>query len=111
MKLTDKFVGETHAIRVDVRGECGSTIRALQTHRSFRECVGQSCAEFVHALLELRSESGLVAGGGGVAGGEAGVTGVYLPEQLFRDAARRGEMLRRLTSTPGTTGYDVRRVD
>ena len=96
VKLTDKFVGETHAIRVDVRGESGETVRALQTHESFRRCVGQSCAEFTLALLALRRAGG--------------PTGVFLPEQLFSDKSRRENMLKRLTSTPGTTGFRVRRV-
>mmetsp|Transcript_18662 Transcript_18662/g.27442 ORF Transcript_18662/g.27442 Transcript_18662/m.27442 type:complete len:150 (+) Transcript_18662:304-753(+) len=96
VKLTDKFVGETHAIRVDVRGESGAEAKALQTHRSFRECVGQSCAEFVLMLLKRHASDN-----------DTMSTGVYLPEQLFREDAKRKEMLARLTSTPGTTGYTI----
>ena len=128
VKFTDKFVGETHAIRADVLGESGRRVRALQSHESFRVCVGQSCAEFTLALLALRC---------GWNCGEAQdeleqPAGVYLPEQLFQDPERRRALLRyecpvketcdkrkrhtdtgelrRLTTTPGTTGYSLGHV-
>jgi saccharopine dehydrogenase-like NADP-dependent oxidoreductase len=128
VKFTDKFVGETHAIRADVLGESGRRVRALQSHASFRVCVGQSCAEFTLALIALRC---------GWRSGEAQdeleqPAGVYLPEQLFQDPARRRALLRyecpvketydkqerptdrhvlrRMTTTPGTTGYSVGHV-
>ena len=107
VKLTDSFVGETHAIRVDVCGDSGRRIRALQTHESFRVCVGQSCAEFTLALLAMQRTVDSLPGFQ-----HAGrLAGVYLPEQLFQDPGRRAGMLSRLTATPGTMTYSVCELD
>ncbi|GAB5367380.1 hypothetical protein AAMO2058_001225300 [Amorphochlora amoebiformis] len=51
VEFTDKFVGETHAMRIDVRNTQGKQLSAVQAHESFRRVVGQSCAEFTLALL------------------------------------------------------------
>lgn len=92
--LTDRFVGETHGMRVDVRGEGGEEVTAVQAHDSFRVCVGQSCAEFVCHLLH-RADS-------------KPVSGVFLPEQLLSEPEARQEVLQRMSSTPGTFGYRIR---
>lgn len=97
--------GETHAMRVDVvtetrdetTGQATETmVSIVQCHNSFRRCVGQSCAEFaLDAWFEhqgLRSMSGAK-------------TGVYLPEQRYRDDTDRERIVRKLTSTPGTFCY------
>ena len=48
VRVTDAFVGESHAMRVDVSSATSAaTVAAVQRHDSFRRCVGQSCAEFV----------------------------------------------------------------
>ena len=92
MTLTDRFTGETHAMRVDATAEDGSRVTAVQAHTSFRRCVGQSCAEFALDLLR-----------------EPPVPGVYLPEILYAEAPRREAVLGALTSTPGTTAFRVLR--
>mmetsp|Transcript_1301 Transcript_1301/g.3542 ORF Transcript_1301/g.3542 Transcript_1301/m.3542 type:complete len:500 (-) Transcript_1301:255-1754(-) len=80
-------VGETHAMRIDVTGECGTTVAVVQAHESFRRCVGQSCAEFAMDMLENPSP------------------GVQLTEErYFNDDARR-RIIQRLTSTPGTMAF------
>jgi hypothetical protein len=80
-------VGETHAMRVDVSGRRGPHISIVQAHDSFRQCVGQSCAEF--ALDCLRYPA----------------VGVELPEHRYRDPIARARIIGRLTSTPGTFCY------
>lgn len=91
--LTDRFVGETHGMRIDVRGDGGETVTAVQAHDSFRVCVGQSCAEFVcHLLQRADSEP---------------TCGVFLPEQLLADRDCRQQVLQRMSQTPGTFGYRI----
>ena len=99
--------GETHAMRVDVVTETvdqttgtitEEMVSIVQCHDSFRRCVGQSCAEFAldawfqHLSIE---ESGKASS----------KTGVYLPEQRYRDSCDRERIVQRLTSTPGTFCY------
>ena len=116
--VTDRFTGETHAMRVDVTSAVdASRTTAVQAHTSFRRCVGQSCAEFTLACLEARGLLGVAPGGGGVGDPAPGAAaqeqaeelrqtlsaaGVYLPEELFADPAARAPMLERLLGTPGT---------
>lgn len=99
--LTDQFwlkrqdpagVGETHAMRIDVTTTTTTTTSSVrsstvQAHDSFRQCVGQSCAEFALDCLAFP--------GGGVS----------LPEQRYRDASARQRIIGKLTSTPGTFCY------
>ena len=105
VKATDKWlqlsspdgVGETHAMRIDVTAEDSngdgdlfvSTI--VQGHESFRQCVGQSAAEFCIDLLQEQSKN------------RSG--GVSLVEQRYRDDDARKQMIEKLTSTPGTIDY------
>ena len=90
VRVTDAFVGESHAMRVDVSSATSAaTVAAVQRHDSFRRCVGQSCAEFVLDALDQATP------------------GVALPEERYADAASRERILARLSSTPGTTGYRV----
>ena len=106
--------GETHAMRIDVVTELttdetttmatgkGTTATStstktmmtsiVQCHDSFRRCVGQSCAEF--ALDALLFENEMEA-----------KTGVYLPEQRYRESKDRARIIDKLTSTPGTFCY------
>jgi len=116
VRLTDRFTGETHAMRVDVTAEDGSRVTAVQAHTSFRRCVGQSCAEFTLALLEAKGEHKVAVRGGGLSDPSAPEAtqqaealravlpraGVFLPEDLFGDAEARAPMLERLLATPGT---------
>jgi len=80
--LTDRFVGETHAMRIDATSVGGRRVSAVQAHRSFREVVGQSAAEFTLAMLGDRvqrvksSPRDAVAGDGGGGGGGGGVVGL-----------------------------------
>lgn len=90
VRVTDAFVGEDHAMRIDVTDVDGGAAVALQSHASFRRCVGQSVAEFALDLLA-----------------EPPAPGVYLPEELYADAARRETVLAALTATPGTTAFSV----
>jgi hypothetical protein len=103
VKVTDKWlqlsspdgVGETHAMRIDVTAEDKnkdvfvSTI--VQGHESFRQCVGQSCAEFCIDLLQEQSKE------------RSG--GVSLVEERYRDKDTRKQMIEKMTSTPGTIDY------
>ena len=103
VKATDKWlqlsspdgVGETHAMRIDVTAEDSnkdvfvSTI--VQGHESFRQCVGQSAAEFCIDLLQEQSNE------------RSG--GVSLVEQRYRDDDSRKQMIKKMTSTPGTIDY------
>jgi saccharopine dehydrogenase-like NADP-dependent oxidoreductase len=90
VKLTDAFLQETHGMRVDVMSENGASVSIVQAHESFRQCVGQSCAEFALDLMARPSR-------------EHG--GVQLPEQRYRDDTARRRIISRLTSTPGTLSY------
>jgi hypothetical protein len=90
VRVTDAFVGESHAMRVDVSSATSdAAVAAVQRHGSFRRCVGQSCAEFVLDALDQATP------------------GISLPEERYADAASRERILARLSSTPGTTGYRV----
>lgn len=103
VKATDKWlqlsspdgVGETHAMRIDVTAEDRnndvfvSTI--VQGHESFRQCVGQSAAEFCIDLLQEQSKE------------RSG--GVSLVEQRYRNADSRKQMIEKMTTTPGTIDY------
>ncbi len=102
VKVTDKWlqlsspdgVGETHAMRIDVTAEDKnkdvfvSTI--VQGHESFRQCVGQSCAEFCIDLLQEQSKE------------RSG--GVSLVEERYRDRQRDQEATTRLDTQP--TNYN-----
>eukprot|EP00466_Bigelowiella_natans_P010064 jgi/Bigna1/90339/estExt_fgenesh1_pg.C_670102 len=101
--LTDKAVGETHAMRVDVTGENGRTITAVQAHESFRRVVGQSCAEFTLALLEVYDSDAI--GVDSRADLMRPSSGVFTPEELFQTRSARKPVLKRLLSTPGTLNY------
>ncbi|GMH85400.1 hypothetical protein TrVE_jg321 [Triparma verrucosa] len=90
VKATDLFVGETHAMRIDVTSDVGERSAAVQSHESFRRCVGQSCAEFCLDILNSKSIR---------------EPGVYLPEDLYEDAEARERIIKCLTTTPGTTAY------
>jgi hypothetical protein len=102
--LSDKYLkwtglGETHAMRIDVRFESKSGededgdggpprgFSVVQSHKSFQQCVGQSVAEFAIDCSLHPSP------------------GVYLPEQRYRDATARRRIVQRLTTTPGTIHY------
>jgi hypothetical protein len=63
----------------------------VQGHESFRQCVGQSAAEFCIDLLQEQSKD------------RSG--GVSLVEQRYRDDKARKDMIEKLTSTPGTIDY------
>ena len=90
VKITDAFVGEAHAMRVDVSSATSErSVAAVQRHGSFRRCVGQSCAEFVLDALDQATP------------------GISLPEERYADRVPRGRILARLSSTPGTAGYRV----
>jgi len=98
--------GETHAMRVDVVAETANTetdsvtesmVSMVQCHDSFRRCVGQSCAEFaLDAWWEHLAAND---------GKSTPKTGVYLPEQRYREAEDRRRIIDKLTSTPGTFCY------
>jgi hypothetical protein len=79
--------GETHAMRVDVTRRDQSGISITQGHQSFRQCVGQSCAEFALDCLQH------------------GDPGVYLPEQRYQEDTARRRVIDKLTTTPGTFCY------
>lgn len=102
--FTDRFVGETHAMRIDVTSEDGSRVSAVQAHESFRRCVGMSCAEFTRALLETK---GLLPPNakdtaGATMHGSLPSAGTFTPEELFATQEVRGLMLDRLLAMPGT---------
>jgi saccharopine dehydrogenase-like NADP-dependent oxidoreductase len=101
--LTDGFVGETHAMRVAAAARSGRRVSAVQAHRSFREVVGSSCAEFTAALLESR---GLVERvGGGPDATLPASSGVFMPEALFEPASARQPLLERLLAIEGTLNW------
>jgi hypothetical protein len=99
LKWSDEAkVGETHAMRIDISGRASrgdgdmgglsaGGVSIVQAHDSFRQCVGQSCAEFALDCLGHPAP------------------GVYLPEQRYRDECARTRIIQRLTSTPGTFCY------
>ena len=105
VKATDKWlqlsssdgVGETHAMRIDITAEDEDNNKEIfvstivQGHESFRQCVGQSCAEFCIDLLQQQSQE------------RSG--GVSLVEQRYRDKDTRKQMIEKMTSTPGTIDY------
>ena len=102
--------GETHAMRVDVVTESidetsetstEKMVSIVQCHDSFRRCVGQSCAEF--ALDAWFQHLGIDESGNPAKASSK--TGVYLPEQRYRDASDRKRIVAKLTSTPGTFCY------
>ena len=102
--------GETHAMRVDVVTETidetsetstEKMVSIVQCHDSFRRCVGQSCAEF--ALDAWFQHLGTDESGNPTT--VSSKTGVYLPEQRYRDASDRKRIVEKLTSTPGTFCY------
>lgn len=107
---TDLFVGETHAMRIDVKGASGARVAAVQTHSSFRRVVGQSCAEFTLALLAAR---GLVDTDAEEAAAlsELPPNGVFTPETLFRKSTPRAAVLARLLTVPGTLSAGYQRDD
>jgi predicted dinucleotide-binding enzyme len=81
-------VGETHAMRIDVKSvDDKHTVSTVQAHDSFRQCVGQSCAEFALDCLDFPDP------------------GVYLPEQRYQNTKARKRIINKLTSTPGTFCY------
>ena len=87
--LTDAFLAETHAMRVDVRSAAGRRVSAVQAHVSFRQVVGRCAAEFLLEVMERRGAGG----------------GVYTPEALFAEAEARGPLLERLLALDGTLNY------
>jgi hypothetical protein len=89
MKWGDPMkIGETHAMRIDVNSDDGSIKMAtIQAHDSFRQCVGQSCAEFALDCLDYPTP------------------GVYFPEERYHDETPRQRIIGKLTSTPGTFCY------
>jgi len=89
--LTDFFLPETHAMRIDILTRKGQRATTLQSHESFRRCVGQSAAEFCLDLLYHRDD-------------DPG-PGVFLPEVRYRDNQARQRIINALTSTPGTLHF------
>lgn len=83
----DSGLGETHAMRIDITGRDGFGLAIIQAHDSFRQCVGQSCAEFAMDCLAHPSN------------------GVFLPEQRYWNSDARDRIVRRLTTIPGTFCY------
>ena len=110
VQVTDAFVGETHAMRVDATADDGSSASVVQAHRSFREVVGQSCAEFTAALLESRGLLERAGDGDGPAVKLPESAGVFLPEQLLADEEARRTVLERLLSVEGTVDYEYQVV-
>ena len=113
--VTDAFVGQTHAMRIDATSASGARVSAVQAHTSFRRVVGQSCAEFALALLARR---GLLPPCKAEEGGQLGDQlkqlprcGVFTPEELFASSAARGAMLERLLVVPGTLNAAFERED
>jgi len=113
------FVGETHAMRVDVTGSSGARVSAVQAHESFRRVVGQSCAEFALSLLAARGLLLLPADGANSDDGEEDgarwqdlpASGVFTPEELYAEGAARGAILERLLAVPGTINAGYARYD
>mmetsp|Transcript_30328 Transcript_30328/g.63335 ORF Transcript_30328/g.63335 Transcript_30328/m.63335 type:complete len:500 (-) Transcript_30328:253-1752(-) len=96
LKITDSSkVGETHAMRIDVTedswgGDSGAErqgVSIVQAHDSFRQCVGQSCAEFALDCLQNPEPS------------------VKMTEQRYNDHKTRARIISKLTTTPGTFCY------
>ena len=108
--VTDLFVGETHAMRIDVTSATsGARVSAVQAHESFRRTVGMSCAEFTLALLASRGLQP-VEESGCAAAGSLPLSGVFTPEMLFAEREVRKPMLARLLSLPGTLNAGLKRV-
>ena len=101
------YVCAPQAMRVDVSSTSGTTVSAVQAHKSFRRVVGQSCAEFLMALLEAK---GLLDQRTVPSTPPAlpAASGVFLPEELFASSAARTPMLHRLLTVPGTVNYAFR---
>ena len=91
--IADSFIPETHAMRIDVKSDTNDHVTVLQGHTSFRQCVGQSAAEFCLDLFDHPKP------------------GIYLPEQRYQDHQARHRIIQRLTSTPGTTLFDIHKID
>ncbi|KAK3258785.1 hypothetical protein CYMTET_32187 [Cymbomonas tetramitiformis] len=102
--FTDKFVGETHAIRVDVTAESGDAAVAVHGHASFRTIVGQSAAEFCLNLLARKNAVSLTPT---APQPQAWRPGVFLPEELFDRADQREPLLRRIANAEGTFTFRV----
>lgn len=77
VRLVDKLVGSTNAMRVVGKGKDGkSTASALYAHVDLETCVGEGIAAFAVQLLE-----GKIA------------PGVYYPEEAFAEPAARDAVL------------------
>ena len=102
--LTDRFVGETHAMRIDVTATDGTRATVVQSHESFRCVVGQCCAEFACRLLDesRRANSAGAVAPAAEAAPLPAAAGVWLPEGLFASPEVRKPMLERLLAVPGT---------
>ena len=90
LKMQDESkVGETHAMRIDVTSmvDPDIAVSVVQAHDSFRQCVGQSCAEFALDALMYPSP------------------GVQMTEQRYLASDERLRIISKLTSTPGTFAY------
>jgi hypothetical protein len=94
-------------MRIDVTKQFGredaTGISIVQAHDSFRQCVGQSCAEFALDLL-LQQEDEPPNNNHHHRDKETR-TGVMLPEQRYANDEDRARILKRLTTTPGTFCY------
>ena len=103
VKATDKWlqftspdgVGETHAMRIDVTATAPDGKKLVSTivqgHESFRQCVGQSAAEYCINLLQSQTQS------------RDG--GVQLVEQRYSNKEMRKKLIEKMTTTPGTIEY------
>lgn len=112
VSVTDRFVKQTHAMRIDVTGSKGSRVAAVQAHRSFRRVVGQCAAEFALGLMRHPTSHGLQAAAepaGALAAQLPPVpAGVWTPEELARDGRERRALLERMLRVEGTLNFGVR---
>lgn len=114
VSITDRYVGETHAMRIDLTGAKGSRIAAVQAHRSFRRIVGQSAAEFALAMIRHPVSHGLEAAAAANPAGALAAEllpippGVWTPEELARDPNERRSLLARMLRVEGTLNFGVR---